>query len=315
MNPCAASLAYLRFTAPDLDLMANFLIDFGLDISLSENELGVPVLYGRGTDGHPFCYLVEKGEPRFIGMGFYMSSEGDLLALAKFDDAAPLADLSTPGGGRFVRFVDPQGYEVDGLFGWDLADATPPPQRAALNSAEQQIRKDVPIRLSAGPSHVKRIGHCVVFVKDFHASEAWYKQRFGFLTSDQIFAGSKENVIGAFMRCDQGAKPVDHHTVFLLGVADKAPGLQHVAFEVNDWDDLMLGHDHLASKGYEHNWGIGKHVMGSQVFDYWKDPFGNSVEHFTDGDLFSAAVPPQHQPIEALLSVQWGPTPAPPPSP
>ncbi|MFK8018802.1 MAG: VOC family protein, partial [Pseudomonadales bacterium] len=289
-KPRAADLAYLRFAAPDLDAMSSFLIDFGLQVSASISDSGVPVLYGRGTDGSPYCYVVEQGEPRFIGMGFCMGSEEDLLALAEFDGSTSLAELNTPGGGRYVRFIDPQGYEVDGLFGWNLAEATPPAQRSPLNFGEQRERKDIPVRLTAGPSRVKRIGHCVVFVKDFRGSEIWYKQRFGFLTSDEIFAGSKDKVIGAFMRCDQGEKPVDHHTVFLLGVADKAPGLQHAAFEVNDWDDLMLGHDHLVSKGYEHHWGIGKHIMGSQVFDYWVDPFGNSVEHFTDGDLFSASV-------------------------
>ena len=53
-------------------------------------------------------------------------------------------------------------------------------------------------------------------------------------------------------------------------------------------------------------WGVGRHIMGSQVFDYWKDPFGNELEHWTDGDLFTAADPPQKQPMSALLAVQWG---------
>ena len=46
--------------------------------------------------------------------------------------------------------------------------------------------------------------------------------------------------------------------------------------------------------------------MGSQIFDYWKDPFGNELEHWTDGDLFTAADPPARQTMQALLAVQWG---------
>jgi hypothetical protein len=68
----------------------------------------------------------------------------------------------------------------------------------------------------------------------------------------------------------------------------------------------MLGHQHLKSKKREAAWGVGRHIMGSQVFDYWKDPFGNELEHWTDGDLFTAADPPQKQPMSALLAVQWG---------
>ena len=30
----------------------------------------------------------------------------------------------------------------------------------------------------------------------------------------------------------------------------------------------MLGHDVLRKAGYEHSWGVGKHILGSQVFDY-----------------------------------------------
>jgi hypothetical protein len=47
--------------------------------------------------------------------------------------------------------------------------------------------------------------------------------------------------------------------------------------------------------------------MGSQVFDYWKDPFGNELEHWTDGDLFIAADGSRKATLQDLLDVQWGP--------
>jgi hypothetical protein len=68
----------------------------------------------------------------------------------------------------------------------------------------------------------------------------------------------------------------------------------------------MLGHQHLKAAKRKAAWGVGRHIMGSQVFDYWKDPFGNELEHWTDGDLFTAADPPQKMPMSALLAVQWG---------
>ncbi len=80
----------------------------------------------------------------------------------------------------------------------------------------------------------------------------------------------------------------------------------HAAFEVANLDDLMLGHQHLKSKGREAAWGVGRHILGSQVFDYWKDPFGNELEHWTDGDLLTAADAPQKVPVSELRSVQWG---------
>jgi catechol 2,3-dioxygenase-like lactoylglutathione lyase family enzyme len=144
----------------------------------------------------------------------------------------------------------------------------------------------------------------VLKVRDFRASEKWYKDRFGFLTSDEVEA-AKGVPLGAFMRCDRGDIPADHHTIFLAQLPGEL-GLLHAAFEVANLDDLMLGHQHLKAKGREAAWGVGRHIMGSQVFDYWKDPFGNELEHWTDGDLFTAADPPQKMPMSALLAVQWG---------
>ena len=141
-------------------------------------------------------------------------------------------------------------------------------------------------------------------VADFRRSERWYKERFGFITSDEIEA-APGLAIGAFMRCDRGDTPTDHHTLFLAQLPGEL-GILHAAFEVANLDDLMLGHDHLKGRGRQAAWGVGRHIMGSQVFDYWKDPFGNELEHWTDGDLFTAADPPQKMPMSALLAVQWG---------
>ena len=56
-------------------------------------------------------------------------------------------------------------------------------------------------RVPRGPSPVKRLGHVVVKTSDFRTSEAWYKRRFGMLTSDEVYIGSEDNALGAFLRC------------------------------------------------------------------------------------------------------------------
>jgi catechol 2,3-dioxygenase-like lactoylglutathione lyase family enzyme len=144
----------------------------------------------------------------------------------------------------------------------------------------------------------------VLRVSDFRRSEAWYKSHFGFLTSDEVYLGEEDNVITAFMRCDRGAEYTDHHTLLCVGLGEV--GFDHAAFEVEDFDALMVGHDHLQKAGCDHHAGIGRHVLGSQIFDYWRDPWGHVVEHFTDGDLLDAAhVAEKHDPA-AALGTQWG---------
>ncbi|MEO1080252.1 MAG: VOC family protein [Pseudomonadota bacterium] len=304
-TPRALDLAYIRFSAPDLTLMATFLRDFGMHTVLEKDAQGEPVLYGRGTDPIPYLHETVLGDPAFIGLGFLMQSRENLEAVAAMPGASSIDPVSGPGGGERVRFVDPQGYEIDAVFGRESVQELRSHTRVPLNSGVARVRLREPVRLKRDPSHVKRLGHCVIYVADFRESEAWYKERFGLISSDEIQNNTRERTIGAFMRCNRGEHPVDHHTLF--PVESEQRGLQHAAFEVSDWDDLMLGHDHLAGKGYEHRWGIGKHILGSQVFDYWHDPFGNNLEHFTDGDLFDEGHPMETHGVDALRAVQWGP--------
>ncbi len=291
-------VAHVRFAAPDLAAMRSFLDDFGMDCFEQDGRL-----YGRGQDGRPFVHVTELGDARFVAVGFRAESVDDLERLAAGEGVA-VCDSDEPGGGRIVRLIDPDGHGVEVVAGQINRPAAPPPSESPRNSASARPRFRTSVRLDPAPAHVRRIGHAVLKVSDFRASEAWYKQRFGFLTSDEVEA-APDVPLGAFMRCNRGDKPADHHSLFLAQLPGK-PCLLHAAFEVAGFDDLMLGHDYLKARKRQAAWGVGRHIMGSQIFDYWKDPFGNELEHWTDGDLFTAADPPQKLPMSALLAVQWG---------
>jgi catechol 2,3-dioxygenase-like lactoylglutathione lyase family enzyme len=206
-----------------------------------------------------------------------------------------------------VKLIDPNGFQIEVIAGRSAVDRIDAPARLPLNDAHATPRLDAVKRIEKGASHVKRLGHCVLNVKNFRESEAWYKARFGLITSDEINLGSPEKVVGAFLRCDRGPIPSDHHTLFLLGTGK--PGFNHAAFEVTDFDDLMCGHDFLKQKGRRHEWGVGRHLLGSQIFDYWRDPWGHTLEHWTDGDLLDAGWGSRTTSLEELLGTQWGPMP------
>lgn len=290
-------IAHVRFAAPDLALMRSFLADFGLSCFEEGGRL-----YGKGSDGRPFVHVTEPGAAKFLAVGLRASSIADLEKLATHEGVAA-EPLNAPGGGMVVRLTDPDGYCVEVVAG-QHCNAPAPCAAPQFNSAADKPRQRKAIRLEPAPAHVRRIGHAVLKVSDFPASERWWKERFGLLTSDEIEAAP--NVpLGAFLRCDRGDVPSDHHTIFLAQLPG-ALGLLHAAFEVESLDDLMLGHEFLKTRERKAAWGVGRHIMGSQIFDYWKDPFGNELEHWTDGDLFTAADPPAKQTMQALLAVQWG---------
>jgi catechol 2,3-dioxygenase-like lactoylglutathione lyase family enzyme len=293
-------IAYVRFGAPDLDQMERFLTDFGLVVHAREADR----IFARASDPDPYIHVTERGEAGFRGVAFEAGSAADLAAAAKLEGASPVEKIDAPGGGQRVRFTDPDGFAVEVVHGRELLPPLPVRGADPLNRGSEQLRRGKLQRVAAGPSSVKRLGHAVLRVSDFKKSEAWYKSRFGFVTSDDVYLGDPKNVVTAFMRCDLGEEYSDHHTFLCVGLGE--PGFDHAAFEVEDFDEVMVGHDHLAKAGYEHHAGIGRHVLGSQVFDYWKHPWGHVVEHFPDGDLLNRDHETGHFDPATALGTQWG---------
>jgi hypothetical protein len=108
----------------------------------------------------------------------------------------------------------------------------------------------------------------------------------------------------AFLRCDRGPLPADHHTVVVFGGIADAYG--HSAYEVLDLDEVAMGQQVLKAGGWRHVWGLGRHILGSQIFDYWKDPWGDEMEHYADGDVFDAHHPTEYHPMDPSLLWMWG---------
>jgi catechol 2,3-dioxygenase-like lactoylglutathione lyase family enzyme len=291
-------IAYVRFAVPDLSQMQLFLEDFGL----SRVDFDDQALYLRGAGHDAFVHVSEPGKAAFKAVGFKTESLADLHTLAAAHNV-PVVPHHAPGGGMIAHLTDPDGNGVE-----VVADSAPvttaisaaPPVNNALNKT--RIRSTV--RMNAGPSQVVRLGHVVLEVSDFKASERWYKDNFGFLTSELIEPAPGMS-LGAFMRCDLGDIPTDHHTIVVAQGMNGAR-FNHAAFEVTDINEVMRGHQHLKEAGRHAAWGIGRHILGSQIFDYWRDPFGFELEHWTDGDLLTADMPPNIVGMAELMGVQWG---------
>ena len=292
-------ISHVRFRAPDLSLMQDFLEAFGLTAA-SRDEAH---LIMRAHGSAPFVHATEKGDAGFAALGLRAASGDDLQILAAVEGVT-VEPFDMPGGGQVVRLTDPDGRLVEVVAEQTMIDPLPVDARSAVNTGLSHPRQSETIRIAAGPATVMRLGHVVLDVSDFRLVEEWYKQRFGFITSDEIEA-APDQAMGAFMRCDVGDTPTDHHTLFLLQALEN-PGFNHAAFEVLDINDVMRGHEHLKAQGRDASWGIGRHILGSQIFDYWRDPFGHELEHWTDGDLFTAADGSNIATLDDLLAVQWG---------
>ena len=205
-----------------------------------------------------------------------------------------------------MRLTDPDGYQVEVVYGMEMLDPIPV-KRPAVNSGDDKYRRKGELfRVDPGPSHIKRFGHFVIMTKNFEKTLGWYRETLGFRCSDEFYAGEKSNVVGSFNRLDRGDDYVDHHAFFCIR-GDKN-GLNHLSYEAADIDDVMAGHEHLEEKGYQHMWGIGRHLIGSQLFDYWADPWGRVHEHWADTDVLNARTPAQS--VGARRRHRWSMGPA-----
>jgi catechol 2,3-dioxygenase-like lactoylglutathione lyase family enzyme len=297
----ATDMAYGRLRSPDLDSQQEFLTRFGL-VRVARTPTA---LYMRGTDPFHHIHVTEKGDPKFVGFAYYAASEDDLKTIARAPGATGIETLDEPGGGKRVRLTDPNGYQIEVVHGIEAVEPIKVPPRQKLNSGENPLaRAGELMRLPKGPSHVKRIGHGVLNTPKLDETIAWFRDTLGFICSDDVYAENRENLIGSFNRLDRGDDYVDHHVFFCL--RHEKTGLNHLSFEVQDIDDVAMGHHYLKQFDYEHMWGLGRHVLGSQVYDYWADPWRRVHEHWADSDRLNLKNGSNLVPVEEALVSQWG---------
>ena len=294
-------LAYGRLRSPDLDAAEEFLTHFGMIRAARTPS----ALYMRGTDAHHHLHVTEKGEPAFIGLAYYAASPDDLQRLAKQPGASPVETMDEPGGGQRVRLREPNGYQIEVVYGIQPLPAIPVPEQP-MNTGNDPLRRAGQLmRLRKSPTPIKRMGHGVLGTPKVPETVAWFRETLGFICSDDVYAGDKDNLIGSFNRCDRGEEYVDHHTLFC--VRNERAGLNHMSFEVPDVDAVFKDHEYLARLGkYEHMWGVGRHLLGSQVYDYWADPWGRVHERWADTDRLNARSGSNLLSAEEALVSQWG---------
>lgn len=298
-----ADLAWLEFEKRDLDRAEVFARDFGFAIAARTDH----ALWLRGTFAGSPCMVIRRGtSSRFLGPAFRAAERADVDRLAAAVGHT-VRDVDVPGGGRSVSLFDPSGVPVRVVHCAEALPALPEQEPLTLNFGTDQRRTNTTQRPPREPSRIQRLGHVVLETRSFARTLDWYLDTLGMIVSDFLFLDGqrRRGPTMAFIRCDRGSLPVDHHTLALhLG---PGTGYVHSAYQVTDLDAIAAGGEYLAERGYRRSWGIGRHIQGSQLFDYWRDPDRFMLEHFADGDLFSCDLEPGWAPMSASGLAQWGP--------
>jgi catechol 2,3-dioxygenase-like lactoylglutathione lyase family enzyme len=264
------SLQHVGITIPQPQEAALFYRAFGLDVG----EVGGRVV-ARCAGREQNQVVVSEGARRGLAYLSFGGRADELGATARRLEArgTALVDPPYPGAPEGVWFRDLDGNLIH------LGSEAPAPARAAasmpVNAGGAYVRLArrgcPPFGLEPRPL---RLGHVILFSPDPARQAAFYRETLGMKLSDRV---GGDMVI--FLR---GASDGDHHLLGLL--RDPSPGLHHASFEMDSLDHIELAARRLRDSGYRHVWGTGRHSVGSNLFHYFRDPWGTLAEYFYDID-------------------------------
>jgi catechol 2,3-dioxygenase-like lactoylglutathione lyase family enzyme len=297
-----AGLAWLEFEKPDLDRAERFGTDFGFTVADRTPE----ALVLRGRQAAAACLVVRRGSrPRFAGATFTAAARDDLDRLPRGTGGTVTAHWGGHGHGILLR--DPSGYPVRVVHGVPELPALPGRGPLPLNFGPGPARVNATQRPARRPAQIQRLGHVVLGTTRFRAALDWYLEVLGLIVSDFLYLDGQRDrgPAMAFIRCDRGSVPADHHTLAMT--LQPRTGYLHSAYQLTDLDEVAASGEYLRQRGYRHAWGLGRHIQGSQIFDYWRDRDRLMFEHYADGDVFDAAAEPGWAPLSVSGLAQWGP--------
>ncbi|KAG4428109.1 hypothetical protein IFR05_016412 [Cadophora sp. M221] len=340
LNPNKVNLANIVCVAyghPDLPKTHKNLLDFGLFESFRTGIGPDEAIYYRGYGVQPVVYIAKRAPvPVFLGSYFEADTPEDFELAAKVVGAEEIVPFC---GGKAVTISDPQGLQLHIVYGYqkreytpregnqslpanipsatDAADSLSKPRRGVGHSNKSalfqmhQILTKCCTGLKHGITPIHKLGHVGYVVDDLVANVDFYTRNFNFKPSDIMLGPAPEKKpMLLFLHLDRGQKYTDHHTFFPAQAhgAFKGGRPHHSAFETENIDAEFVGHTYLETQGYKAWWGVGRHIEGSQVFDYWYDVDGFIIERYADGDVVNEDYPigwnDARTPSE---NVNWGP--------
>ena len=270
------------FGVDDLELCTRFWADFGLtlvsqsaDESVFEVASGSKVVVRRRDDPRSPKYYAGK-----VGMQETIWGVDTQAALdALVADLGRDREITFDADGT-AHLVCDDGMPI-GLRVWAKRPVVSQPDPVNAPGAIQRLNLHRKWRTACRP---KTINHVVFFVHDYVASLEFFIQRLGFRYTDHSRGA------GAFARAD-GA--YEHHSIFFvstaLPVAPDDPGFMHIAFGLEDIDELMLGVNRMQKKGWTNTsqnsaGGLSRHRISSAIYYYFDNPNGGEAEYHVDTD-------------------------------
>lgn len=127
------------------------------------------------------------------------------------------------------------------------------------------------------------VNHIVLESTNRERMHDFYTNTLGFKTTDQV-----GNVMG-FYRCN-----ANHHSVAIAGPWHGDNRLNHVAFDLTDWEAWARAIYFAGEEGLQRVAGPGRHRTGNNLFSYYTDTEDNVVEYTTEMEQVDLDSPEKH---------------------
>lgn len=107
-------LSHVRYQHPDLEKLHSFMLDFGMQMAKRTTEEA----WYRGYGPDNYVYYARKGPKAFLGGTFEVESLEELQKASKIPGAGDINPMDdAPGGGFLLTIVDPEGFQVNLIYG------------------------------------------------------------------------------------------------------------------------------------------------------------------------------------------------------
>ncbi len=265
-EPKVIGLNGIGLEVPDAATAQKFYGTFGLEARPRGNAIGFG---GAGRDGDELLVIPGAPKKRMHHLSFTIRP-GDEGA---FEDKLKKHGLKTaaaPAPRAGLWFQDPWGTWINLSPGASAYEKSAPPR------TEERIDVHHWRSLDRDP-RPQRLGHMLMFTPDYEKSEAFFTEVLGLRTTDR----AKGKV--SFMAAGNGV--IDHHCFGLIPSTHR--GFQHASFKVSGIDDIGFGAWRMRSAGYKESFGPGRHALASNLFHYFRDPWGSWIEYYADMDRIS----------------------------